>query len=371
MPIKFRCNHCDQLLGISRSRASAVVDCPQCGRSLRVPELDGRTRRLPDPQSAAKADSTLLSALTELSVLDQDACETEAEGAENQAGPGTPEAAGRAVSLAPIPASEPIEVEISRAADPDVCFESGEPIAIAESLNELAALESQTAEGQVSEDVHRDMREVSHGQQGMAGLLLSGIVILLLGICLGWWVGHRTSDSEGSADAPADILPLPATDTLLKAAPAEDGLTVQGRIEYQDASGAMNPDTGATVLLLPVDRQGTIKLHARSLKRPAGDPDLVATVAALSALGGAVGLVDGEGTYQLTSAETADCMLIVVSKHLERPDDLPPAPSVVQSLESWFDSANHIMGRLATRSVRISQQPSDASSTDIQFRAER
>ena len=45
MPIKFRCHHCCQMLGISHTRAGAIVDCPGCGRSLRVPQADGMSDR--------------------------------------------------------------------------------------------------------------------------------------------------------------------------------------------------------------------------------------------------------------------------------------------------------------------------------------
>ena len=37
MPIRFRCVYCDKLLGISRRKAGAVVDCPHCREKLIVP----------------------------------------------------------------------------------------------------------------------------------------------------------------------------------------------------------------------------------------------------------------------------------------------------------------------------------------------
>ncbi len=369
MPIKFRCKHCHQLLGISRSRASALVDCPQCGRSLRVPELDGRTRRIPDPESAVKTDAALLSALSELSVLDQEEPIPAAERPVPATGQGTADAAHKVVSLEPLAMSEPIDIEISHANVREADIESDEPIALAESLNELAAFEQQNTDGPVSADVLRDIREVSGGQPRMNGPLLSGAAMLLLGICVGWWVGHGSADSTGSADAPLAALPPPEMDAPVNIRPVGDGIRVQGTIEYQDASGRMLPDSGAIALLLPVDRQGTIKLNARSLKRPAGNPDLAATVAALSALGGAVGLADEDGTYQLTSSQAVDCALIVVSRHLERADDLPPPQQAVSVLEAWFDSTNHVVGRLAVETVEISPQNLNGLPVNLQFKA--
>jgi hypothetical protein len=38
-PIKFRCFQCNQLLGVSRSKAGEVVSCPKCAAELIVPEL--------------------------------------------------------------------------------------------------------------------------------------------------------------------------------------------------------------------------------------------------------------------------------------------------------------------------------------------
>jgi hypothetical protein len=40
MPIRFRCPHCDQLLGIARRKAGAQVRCPSCRRDVAVPADD-------------------------------------------------------------------------------------------------------------------------------------------------------------------------------------------------------------------------------------------------------------------------------------------------------------------------------------------
>jgi hypothetical protein len=41
MPIQFRCQHCSQLLGISRRKAGQEVPCPSCGAATRVPIVSG------------------------------------------------------------------------------------------------------------------------------------------------------------------------------------------------------------------------------------------------------------------------------------------------------------------------------------------
>jgi len=40
MPIRFRCPHCQQLLGIARRKAGTRVECPTCRASVLVPGTD-------------------------------------------------------------------------------------------------------------------------------------------------------------------------------------------------------------------------------------------------------------------------------------------------------------------------------------------
>ncbi len=40
MPIRFRCEHCQQLLGIARRKAGTRVNCPTCRASVLVPGTD-------------------------------------------------------------------------------------------------------------------------------------------------------------------------------------------------------------------------------------------------------------------------------------------------------------------------------------------
>lgn len=70
MPIKFRCQHCRQFLGISRAKAGEVFDCPTCGWTLRVPELDGTIKPLPGP-GLDMGDSKLAQALDELALMEK------------------------------------------------------------------------------------------------------------------------------------------------------------------------------------------------------------------------------------------------------------------------------------------------------------
>tara|TARA_R110002095_G_scaffold94422_3_gene82292 strand:+ start:96716 stop:97363 length:648 start_codon:yes stop_codon:yes gene_type:complete len=55
-------------MGISRSKAGEVVDCPTCGLSVRVPGLDGQVAPIPQPKLDLK-DAVLTNALDELAAI--------------------------------------------------------------------------------------------------------------------------------------------------------------------------------------------------------------------------------------------------------------------------------------------------------------
>src|SRR5687768_9142681 len=69
MPIKFRCVHCGQYLGISRTKAGTVVDCPACGRSVGVPRKDGEKAERVGRPSLDHEDSQLAEALREVAAI--------------------------------------------------------------------------------------------------------------------------------------------------------------------------------------------------------------------------------------------------------------------------------------------------------------
>ncbi len=62
MPIRFRCPHCNQLLGIARRKSGSMVHCPTCNAHLLVPAKDEPpaapeepARPLSDPVAPAAA----------------------------------------------------------------------------------------------------------------------------------------------------------------------------------------------------------------------------------------------------------------------------------------------------------------------------
>ncbi len=76
MPIKFRCQHCRQFLGISHMKAGSLVDCPTCGRTIRVPDPEGNVEPLPELKLNLQ-DRMLATALEELAMLGRSDAEIE------------------------------------------------------------------------------------------------------------------------------------------------------------------------------------------------------------------------------------------------------------------------------------------------------
>ncbi len=369
MPIKFRCQHCQQLLGISRSRAGAVVDCPQCGRSLRVPDLDGRTRKLPSPTATFSGDAALVSALSELSALDVDSNQ-DSPASESNAMTQSSQS-HRVIALDPVTNAEPIDTAPAVQARIDDSFAIGEdPVAIEESLEELAAFDESSTDSPVSSELLDEMRQTRSGNGGsfVQGAVFCGV--LLAGVAAGWLLNDAIKhpnqpDGNGpviqsNAGDAASNRAIAATDVLPSAG-------LEGAVVWLDANGQQNPDVGATVLVLPSERVGSLMLNARSLTREVAHPDRQATLAALSALGGTVADTDEAGGYRVECRTTKPVTVIAISRHKERPEDVSAPDETVQLLNSYFDSTSHLVGRRAIQALTVPAPSSDTPALDFRF----
>lgn len=356
MPIKFRCQHCRQLLGISRSRANAVVDCPRCGRSLRVPGLDGKIQTLPDPGKSVRHDTYLMSALSELSALSEvSEHEGDAPGAEHSESVASGEHASSVVTLDPVTTSEPIDVEIPEpqpVIDPN--NDKEKPVAIEESLEELAEL-SDAESAEVSEALLEEMRQTRSAAPSPVLLGAAAGLILLSGFLIGRMTAatSNTNAADVALNADDSSQDVADQDAAVGADSGDSSRIVRGRITYRDATGEQQPDAGALVLSLPTTAVGKVTWNARSLKRPADHPDRRAVIAALRTLGADVATADANGDYQVVLSAEADMTLIAVSRHRERPDDVDVPQPILKLLTDWFDSTSHICGRLCTKAVAL------------------
>lgn len=367
-----------------------MVDCPRCGRTLRVPGADGKIRPLPAERINVNGDSALQSALSELSALqsvavaqppDLPADDTPGDprAAEDTiAGPADRSPSVAPVSVSPASASESASVATAEAdgtagpasPPPAVRDQTATTAASADSLHaplqELAALGATAQDRLSSRSKSTESRPRTLNQK----LLLLAVGVLLFGN--GFFLGRGLFGGASDADSGTDAATRPAAAHLAAAnsndalpqADRTDAVTLHGRVTYVDATSERQPDEGALLLLLPDTREGSLKFDGGLLWLAEHASDRRAVRAALRELGAGVTVADSNGQFVVTGA--ADSLrLVAISRHASRGNDVSPSPAVTDLLRQWFDSVPHLVGQLATEEVPVGESNSDI---DVQFR---
>jgi len=339
MPIKFRCNYCRQFLGISRGRAGEVVDCPTCGRSIRVPGLDGVVLPVAPPE-LNRQDSKLIRALDELANWQSPAPVAIATG----------ELPQDDEAEIPQPIAEPIPIEVLIAPEPialrpppmtttaePASTEPSEPLlSVGQALEELRLLaDSQPANAERI----AAQPEFSRVAPRLSWTMLSACATLLTltAFAAGYLLASRPSAPESSLtdNNPQPVAP-PADDTPAPAIP--------GRITYHTADGSSLPDRGARVLVLPREREGVAKLSAVGFRAGDDPNDFRLAQAAVQALGGDFAIADDGGQFTLHLTNPGTFQLIVLSRATERGDAVIE-PEVLRLLTAYFDQPAQFLGK--------------------------
>ena len=359
MPIKFRCQHCRQFLGISRSKAGEPVDCPTCGRTVRVPNLDGSVAPLPQPKIDV---NELAGALDELAKIGDDGDEgvpvDEIE----------PEVHKPVVikEVAPLPNPEPISVE---AAVPAVRVDiHAEP-------ERRAASPTAAASAPLTRSVPATATFGSAIAQPAVIAVIAVSALLMFGA--GWYVGSinnaepdesndsKTTDGDGKPKTPAkpivQLRPVYHPDAWKTA--------IRGRISYRTTEGSTKPDTGARVIVLPEKRAGIAKLPVDGFWSGANDADFRLAVAGLRELGGDAALVDADGNFEIKLPPTAGSyQLIAISSHNANEFNTPIPPSMNSILSEYFDRPKTLIRRLTFERSTVKFSGDAAESWDHTFK---
>jgi hypothetical protein len=329
MPIKFRCSHCQQFLGISRSRSGSIVDCPSCGRSIRVPNLDGTVEPIPQP-AINLGDADLAGALSQLAELNFE----------------PPPAASTASAPPPVVAPMPIAVV------QDVIIEAGSPsdggenvsqpgvaqpwVEVEEQLTSLAASAPVRDEPALSRRITR--REV------VVGLAASAITAPVA-----WWLGRRSMAVSSSGAPEVPVAPVRAESGPV--AEPEPSPSLTGRITYVTAEGESRPDAGARVLVLPEQRPGSTLLSVEGFRAHAAAADLQLAREAIRLYGGAYEIADEQGRYAAMLSSSGAYQILIVSNYQPRPAAAVP-PEVLKSLGRYFERPQLLIGQTAYEFVQ-------------------
>lgn len=340
MPIKFRCSYCRQFLGISRGRAGGVVDCPTCGRSIRVPGLDGVVEPVPTPELNVR-DAKLIRALDELANWDAPqpvAVATAEQESEEEIPQPIAEPLPIEVPVAPEPIAikPPPTVEPLSAGPQTAAGEAAEPAmsvaaALAE-LNQIPVAEQPRPQlAAASFPVFEPRRKIS------TPLLVTCAALLALASFAGGYFVSRARQPVAQSDAAAEQ-PAHGNETILVPA-------VSGRITYKTADGGSLADRGARVLVLPREREGTAKLSAAGLRAGDHPADLRLATAALRALGGDLAVADDGGKFTLQLSNPGTFHIVVISNYAHRGDSDEADPELIRLLTPYFDQPAQVLGR--------------------------
>lgn len=333
MPIKFRCSHCKQFLGISRSKAGNLTDCPTCGRTIRVPSLDGTVAPLPEPKLNLD-DTELRDALGALAMLNQ------------QSEPGVDE--NFEIGSARFHAS-PEHPEVVENAQVEIVEPIAEPLAAvtAENLDEVAdpASLADLANSEYAVPIIERESAQSDIKNSYFWFSFTGLLGVVVGTLIGLSVQQKEqAKSPELTKGQVEIEEVPQVDEQVEQEPR---LNLTGTITYLSAAGEERPDRGARIVLLPTKKIGQSLLPVDGLQVGATPIDLELLQQSIDILGGSLVLADEEGNYEITMQQPGDYTLLIISK-FQAGNEFKTAPADLnQVLSRYFVNGQRALGRLA------------------------
>jgi hypothetical protein len=351
MPIKFRCNFCRQFLGISRAQAGGIVDCPTCGRSIRVPLLDGSLPPLPQPELNLQ-DTQLTRALDELArlanpdsspvvVTFETAVDTDEED-ENEIPQLIPEPIPIEVPIPPTPIainpplqdddeSDSLEaLQAHSAQTPSIKYDV---------LAELAAVAP--ADVELNPRKPAPVRSMESRPQRDLGsrprILLFVAIAFVGGMLFERFVKVFESRGPVSANASGVVEPGDAKPNSVS--------QVSGRITYKSADGTSQPDRGARVIAFPIQREGEAKLSVIGFRPADSEVDARVAAATLQAMGGALATANEAGQFRL-ELPAGTYQLLILSHFQSGDEKQTPDPALQKLLATYFDKPDDVLGRV-------------------------
>jgi hypothetical protein len=378
MPIKFRCPHCQQFLGISSGRAGAVTDCPMCGRTIRVPDIDGTVRPLPGLE-LNHLDARLASALDKLAGIGAGRPASEAE--EPEQGQESPQIEERPAAARVLPTPLPDPIEIAPAPQPRI---SEPPPAVprtvasppsrieASPVAVVVAPSAPVDPGSVlaalaAQDVPPRRSQPSRWVQPLALAIgaLVGAGLFAAGFVTGQWM---EGSQPGTSVAVSPVAPVPEPEgAQAPAATPQPAAALTGRITYVSDSGDSLPDSGARILVLPQERQGTGLLPFEGVRASAAAGDLRVAQAAVRAMGGDLAVADNDGQYSVQLSEPGLYHVVILSRYQPGPPGAAVPPDAAAALQKFFERPSQVTGTAACHVSEFRYRGSGTSPRDHSF----
>jgi hypothetical protein len=351
MPIKFRCNFCRQFLGISRAQAGGIVDCPTCGRSIRVPLLDGSLPPLPQPELNLQ-DTQLTRALDELArlanpdsspvvVTFETAVDTDEED-ENEIPQLIPEPIPIEVPIPPTPIAINPPIQDDDESDGLETLQAHSvqtPSIKYDVLAELAAVAP--ADPGLSPLRRESVRPVESRPQRDLRSLPRTLFFVAIAFVGGMLFERFVKVFESRRPASANT-----SGVVESGDPKPNSVSqVTGRITYKSADGTSQPDRGARVIAFPIQREGEAKLSVIGFRPADGEVDAHVASATLHAMGGALATADDFGQFRL-ELPAGTYQLLILSHFQSGDEKQTPDPALQKLLATYFDKPDDVLGRV-------------------------
>lgn len=319
MPIKFRCHHCGQLLGIARRKAGTLVTCPRCKKAVPVP--------MEDESEIGRGGAGLLL--------------FESQDFERWIGQPL-----STVSKPTASATEPPPILPSAAPSRPAPTGDG-------SLSPLSAALTER------------IQFVDERRVALVVAVLAALVAFLVGLALGRYV---VPSAPSAATTVIDPLPAKGRDhgppaavdpkgDLAVAAAVQEGAAIPltGTILYRHDS-VERPDAGGVVLVLPTDQKPDKKIDPLGLRPQDRHLQHRPGVEQLRRIGGCVGYVDEKGSFTVRVPRPGQCYILVLSQGARRDAEQAVFPDEAAILRRYFADLEGLLGGkdflLITRDVQ-------------------
>ena len=349
------------------------MDCPTCGRSVRVPEQDGHSEPVPEPQWDLK-DSLLADALNEVAMIGQEPKEKEEELSDQ-----SNQASSNIQEVSPASMPEPIELEPPLPAEPVVIASESPPAqsqsgpsaavqtepAVTHTAQQQVLLESVVSQiGHPGPSPQQEIRlkerrpRRTERDATWTFLLFVGVILLVAGAAgFGYMAGSRNAADNSSrpaenshpGDAGNDHDHLESSLSTRKPA-------LTGQITYKTEEGTSRADARARVIVFPQSREGRVKLSVVGFRAADEETDFRVVVAALRELGGDAAVVDENGNFVIALPKAGAYQILVLSNHLSRENDEKIPTALRDLLEQYFDRPDSLLGRVLFYFGQISYQ---------------
>lgn len=311
-----------------------IVDCPMCGRDVRVPHADGRVEPLPRPELDLR-DARLQEALDELALIGAGPLRKSASGHADALE--TEQLTGRASVAAPEPVPAPAAVPVRTG--PTAEEEQSLTEALAH-LTKLAPVQ-QPVSVTVEDEPARPWKWV----------VLSGLAAAMA-FAAGFLAGRGAQPTEERTDVGSGHSTAAVAD---RGDVAKEDLApaIRGRITWRTAEGDSRPDRGARVFVLPETYAGESRISVSALQSEPGSDSFKNALEELRVLGGNLAVVNDDGTFEAEVASAGVYTIIAISNYQPGAEGQEIDPGVQAVLERFFDRPARVLGGTQHRAAQL------------------